>query len=174
MDVQAIIARLERSPAALSALLAGVPEPEARFKPPDGAWSMLEVVNHLADEDRDDFRLRLKSTLDSPTSPWPPIEPVGWAIKRKYNEQDLRESLARFEHERAESVGWLKGLANQDWNSAHQHPKFGPISAGDLLVAWAAHDALHIRQIAKRLFELAARDGEADGFKSRYAGEWTA
>jgi hypothetical protein len=57
-----------------------------------------------------------------------------------------------------------------DWSVAYQHPKVGPIRAGDLLTGWAAHDALHLRQISKRLFQLAERDGA--GFTSRYAGEW--
>jgi hypothetical protein len=34
----------------------------------------------------------------------------------------------------------------------------GPIRAGDLLAAWAAHDAAHLRQIASRLIDLAKRD----------------
>ena len=42
----------------------------------------------------------------------------------------------------------------------------------DLLTSWAAHDALHLRQIAKRLFQLAERDGGE--YNSRYAGEWRA
>ncbi|NUP91044.1 MAG: DinB family protein, partial [Candidatus Sumerlaeia bacterium] len=51
----------------------------------------------------------------------------------------------------------------------HRHPKAGPLRAGDLLAAWAAHDALHLRQIAKRLLDLARRD--AGGFKTDYAGD---
>jgi hypothetical protein len=40
------------------------------------------------------------------------------------------------------------------------------------MVSWAAHDMLHLRQIAKRLFQIAQRDG--DGFSTDYAGEWKA
>jgi hypothetical protein len=39
-----------------------------------------------------------------------------------------------------------------------------------LLASWAAHDALHLRQIARRLHGLAARD--AGPYGVAYAGEW--
>jgi len=174
MNADALITRLERMPGVVRALVSGLPLAEANFKPPDGAWSILEIVNHLADEDREDFRLRLKSTLENPSARWPPNDPEAWALQRRYNEQELGESLARFERERRESVRWLRSLGETDWQVAYQHPKAGTITAGELLVSWAAHDALHIRQIAKRLFELAARDGAPEGFGTRYAGEWKA
>ena len=57
----------------------------------------------------------------------------------------------------------LRGLqaAEIDSSRAHAHPNFGPISAAMLLGAWTAHDAPHLRQIAKRLFQLASRDAGA-------------
>jgi len=82
--------------------------------------------------------------------------------------------LIAFAREREASLLWLRSLGNVDWKIAYIHPKVGPVTAGELLVSWAAHDALHVRQIAKRMFELAARDGEPEGFSTRYAGEWSA
>jgi hypothetical protein len=134
----------------------------------------VEIVNHLADEDRDDFRFRLRSTLEDPSREWPKTDPEGWAVQRRYIEQDLAESMARFERERAESLAWLRSLRSPDWSRAYIHPKVGPVTAGELMVSWAAHDSLHVRQIAKRLFELAAKQGEPEGFGTRYAGEWGA
>lgn len=154
---------------------------DARLKPPSGAWSILEIVCHLVDEETDDFRARLELTQRDPAAPWPGIDPEGWAVRREYSKQDLDAKVRAFAEERAKSVSWLRSLREPDWQVAHNHPRFGPIRAGDLLCAWAAHDALHIRQIAKRLYELAARDGEALGresggkpFITRYAGEWGA
>lgn len=177
MDTGAIIRRLDSFPAALRAAVAGVTADEARWKPPHpkypaGAWSILEIVCHLGDEEVDDFRTRLSSTLRDPAAQWPAIDPEGWAVARRYNDRDLGESVVRFVAERKSSVDWLRSLSNPDWTAAHQHPRFGPIRAGDLLVSWAAHDALHLRQIAKRFFELAGRDGPE--YVTRYAGEWGA
>lgn len=174
MDARALIARLEPTPHALEALLAELPEADARWKPPSGAWSILEIVNHLADEEHEDFRARLERTLRDAAEQWPSIDPEGSVRERRHNEKDLRPSVERFARERRETMRWLRSIEIDeiDWSVAHRHPKFGPISAGDLLASWAAHDALHLRQIAKRLFELAQRDGAPH--KTAYAGEWGA
>jgi hypothetical protein len=157
---------------ALPALVGSVPDDQAKWKPADGSWSILEVVTHLADEEVEDFRTRVRMTLESPAESWPKIDPPGWAVERRYNEGNLPAALDRFVSERSASIAWLRGLAGPDWSSAYEHPKFGPIHAGDLLAAWAAHDALHLRQIAKRMFQLA---GEYAGeYKTIYAGEWSA
>ncbi|GIK20097.1 MAG: hypothetical protein BroJett004_22610 [Planctomycetota bacterium] len=174
MNASAIVDRLEAFGRALPGVAACVREADARWKPASGAWSVLEVVNHLADEEADDFRARVRFVLERRDGPWPPIDPEGWARERRYNERGLRESVERFVREREASVAWLRQVvaAGADWSLAYQHPKFGPIRAGDLLGAWGAHDALHLRQIAKRMFELAGRD--AAGFITLYAGEWGA
>ena len=104
--------------------------------------------------------------------PWPPIDPEGWAVQRRYNDADLTDVLARFVTERRNTVAWLRDRVTSDWSTAYEYPQYGPIRAGDLLVAWAAHDALHLRQIAKRLHQLAQRD--AEGYSIIYAGEWRA
>lgn len=172
MDASKLIASLERFGRMLPAVVAGISPDDGRWKPADGNWSILEVVRHLLDEETDDFRIRVPLTLQNPAADWPKIDPEGWAVKRGYNEGSLEEAASKFAAERAKSIQWLRSVSDADWKLAHQHPRFGPIRAGDLLTAWAAHDALHLRQIAKRMFQLAERDGA--GFLSRYAGEWTA
>jgi hypothetical protein len=46
------------------------------------------------------------------------------------------------------------------------------MQAGEVFTAWVAHDALHLRQIAKRLYQMTDRDGGEYG--PDYAGSWTA
>jgi hypothetical protein len=173
MNAAIVIDRLERFPPVLAGLVGMVSDPQARFKPLSGAWSILEIVCHLGDEEVDDFRTRLRLALDDPKAEWPPIDPEGWARDRGYNQQDLHAALERFTGERAASVAWLRSLRSPDWGATVTRP-FGTMRAGDLLAAWAAHDALHIRQVAKRLYELAGEDGKPEGYVVRYAGEWGA
>lgn len=172
MEAELLINRMEAFPRALDALLRDVPEEQARWKPPSGAWSLLEIVRHLGDEEVDDFRTRLRLTLEDASQAWPQIDPEGVAVERNYNEGDLREALDALKQERAASIEWLRSLDDPDWYAQHKHPSFGLITSGDLLTSWCAHDALHLRQIAKRLFGLAERDG--GGAHTDYAGEWTA
>src|SRR5262245_60410456 len=128
-----IIRRLEHFGAAFPALLEGVTIDDARWKPPSGAWSILEIVAHLGDEEVEDFRARLTLVLKDPTEPWPKLDPEGVAVSRRYNEMDLGTCVRRFVDERRKSVAWLRSLKNPDWSLAYVHPKFGPTYAGDLL-----------------------------------------
>lgn len=173
MNVDRIMARLERFAEVLPAMVKGLDQREACWKPPSGAWSILEIVCHLADEEVEDFRTRLRLTQEDPAAPWPGIDPVGWAKSRSYGGRSLEQETARFVRERRASVAWLRSLARPDWEVTTLRPH-GPVRAGDLLVSWSAHDALHARQIAKRLFELAGEDGKPEGYSTRYAGEWGA
>src|SRR5690606_39946827 len=71
----------------------------------------------------------------------------------------LSSILDDFARERDESVRRLRALGpDADWSRTHTPRRPPPLSAGQLLACWAAHDALHLRQIAKRLHQLAARD----------------
>ena len=171
MNGQSLINSLRRFADILPAVVDGLPVDDARWKPADDAWSILEIVTHVADEEVEDFPARLRSTLADPEQQWKPIDPEGWAVKRRYNEGDLDEQVQRFVSSRRESVTWLRDLKNPDWSKTFVHPK-GEISAGDLLASWAAHDALHLRQIAKRLFQISQRDGGE--YSTAYAGSWIA
>lgn len=172
IDVPRLILRLEHFGEAFSAVAMIPSMDDARWKPSPKDWSILEVCCHLLDEEREDFRVRLRSTLRDPSLPWPELDLDGVAERRGYLSSDLRGTVSSFIAERRESVAWLRSLGDANWSKAYPHPKFGPIAAGSLLASWAAHDALHLRQISKRLHQLAARDG--CGFSIAYAGEWRA
>lgn len=160
--------RLACFPRCVDALLVGLCDDDLRWRPADGSWSILEILCHLADEEVFDFRARLKRTLAG--EDWDPIDPEGWAIERRYNEQAPAEAMARFEVEREKSIAWLRSLRDPDWDSLHEHPRLGGIAAGDLMASWLAHDTLHLRQMARRLYQMAERDGLS--FSTRYAGSW--
>lgn len=169
-----IVARLERFPATLRAMVSMVAPADLRWKPVATDWSILEVCCHLRDEEREDFRPRLELVLEDPTKPWPTLHLEGIAERRRYNEQEPSEVLVNFERLRQSNVVWLKSLASIGagplWSRPYEHPKFGPIPGGMVLASWPAHDALHMRQISKRIYQLAERDGKP--FAISYAGQW--
>jgi len=153
----------------IPALLAGVTPIEARFKPSPNTWSLLEVVCHLVDEEREDFRQRLDLMLHRPADPWPRIDPQGWVTARAYNDHDFAEMLAQWQAERAQSLAWLGGLQSPNWGAIVTSP-FGQMRPGDMLAAWVAHDNLHQRQLVElrraRLLNL------AEPYDVHYAGDW--
>jgi hypothetical protein len=168
MNHDLIIERLSHNVSIVKSIVDGVNAEQSRWKPSRTEWSILEIVNHMVDEEKDDFRTRLRLALEEPKVPWPPIDPEGWAAERNYNERDFKDSLSNWLDERERSIAWLKNLDAPDWKSAGLHPKLGPMSAELVLANWLAHDLLHIRQMVAVLWANLAF--EVDPITLEYAG----
>lgn len=170
MDAKVLIERLNAQADLFPRILNDVPPGRICWNPAPGKWSLLEVVCHLRDEEREDFRQRLRLTLEDPSQPWPGIDPPGWVTERAYAEQEWSAVLADFLAERNASLRWLDSLDAPAWENVHEHPHLGTIRAGDLLTSWAGHDLLHIRQILGLEWAWNAR--RAAPYTPDYAGEW--
>lgn len=169
MKIAKMISELEKGMHIIQSLFADMPQDEACIRPDSENWSSLEVLCHLVDEEREDFREHLDQALHRQDADWHPIDPEGWVITRKYNQQDLKNKLAEFSEERKKSLHWLRRLDAMMLENRTTAP-FGEISAGNLLAAWVMHDNLHIRQL------VALRNGSirinSSPYSVRYAGEW--
>ena len=169
MRLEVLRRELAQGAETIQGLVAGVSAAEAGVRPSPEAWSILEVVAHLLDEEREDFRPRLDLVLHRPNETWTPIDPAGWVTARGYRDRELGATLSAFLGEREPSLVWLAGLTAPDWSRTYQ-ASFGPITAGDLAASWAAHDLLHTRQLLElrrtRLLALAAPH------RTEYAGDW--
>ena len=169
MDYNKIVKELKRNADAFKTLLDKLSEEQYLWKQNPDKWCLLEIICHLCDEEREDFRKRTKLVLESPELPLPKIDPVGWVKERKYTEQDYTKKLNEFPAEREKSIEWLTSLQNPNWENAYEHPKFGKMSAKLFLSNWLAHDYLHIRQITKLKYDyLKFISGE----DLSYAGNW--
>jgi hypothetical protein len=169
MRLELLRRELAQGAETIQGLVVGVSAAEARVRPSPEAWSILEVVAHLLDEEREDFRPRLDVVLHRPQETWTPIDPPAWVTARGYNDRELGATLSAFLTERERSLAWLARLTAPDWSRQYQ-ASFGPITAGDLAASWAAHDLLHTRQLLElrraRLLALAAPH------RIGYAGDW--
>jgi len=153
----------------IHSLLENIEEAQIRWKQSPEKWNLLEIICHLLDEEKEDFRTRLKSVLENPENPFPPIDPPGWVISRNYGNQDFKKVLTEFIEERKKSVDWLKSLNNVNWDNTYLHPKIGPMSARYIITNWLAHDYLHIRQILKLKYDYLK---EVSQQNLSYAGDW--
>ncbi len=169
-DLDYFITQLANNADAIQSFGHNVTEEQARWKPNPQDWSMLEVINHLYDEEREDFRRRVDYLLHRPDEPWPPIDPQGWVTARQYNQRDLAASLDNFLDERRQSLEWLRSLANPNWQKLYNRPPLGLVSAGDMLAAWLAHDLLHLRQLIELHWAHLAQ--QARPIALDYAGGW--
>lgn len=170
MNSATLINQLEVNAGTTRQLVHGLSRERAVWRFAPEKWSILEVVVHLLDEEREDFRARLDLLLHKPEALWPPIDPQGWVVQREYAEKDLGDSLQAFLGERAHSIQWLRGLASPDWLTKKEHPVAGSMSAGDIFASWVAHDFLHIRQLARIHWEFIRHDAEPHTVG--YAGDW--
>ena len=169
MEINWHMAQMAENASRIRALARGISDRQARWKPDPDSWSLLEVVHHLLDEESQHFRVRLDYTLHRPGEPWPPIDPGGWVVERKYNEQDLGATREAFLSEREASLAWLRELPAPNWEATYEAP-WGPMAAGDLFAAWVAHDLLHMRQLVE--LHWAYTTAEVEPYRTQYAGTW--
>jgi hypothetical protein len=132
-----------------------------------GRWSPLEILVHLRDEEREDFRDRAQAAAAGrPITTR--IDPAGWVTQRDYNAQDPTTILADFTLERQASCAWLQSLELGALQGFLEHPQLGRMRAGDFIAAWRMHDLLHLRQLSTALTLLTAR--RLEGWRIDYAG----
>jgi len=169
INFEKIISQLTNNQLVVKNMLSNLKETEITFRPHPKHWCLLEIICHLVDEEREDFRARIQSILENPSKPLTPFNPVLWVTERKYMEQNFEEKLSQFLDERNRSIEWLNELKNPAWENAYLHPILGRLTAQHFLHNWLAHDYLHIRQINRVKYEyLNAKSGE----DLSYAGNW--
>lgn len=169
MEFKTLYHELVNSTDMIRALLAGVNQEDAQFKPSRSSWSILEVCCHLYDEELEDFREHLDFILHHQHKLWHPIATLAWVKLRKYNEQDFKTMKGKFFRERKKSLNWLRGLEKADWNIKYK-TKWRTMRAGDMFASWVAHDNLHIRQLTE--LRRARIQRIAKPFHIQYAGDW--
>jgi hypothetical protein len=170
MNLDHLIERLSTNRQVFEGLVYRVAPEQARWKPSPEKWSILEVINHLHDEEREDFRQRLDLVLTNPEQTWPRIDPPTWVTTRQYNERDLDISFNNLLAEREKSLSWLMQLKAPSWQNRYEHPDGRTITAGDLVASWVAHDYLHVRQLARLHWQYLGVI--ADPYQTDYGGPW--
>jgi hypothetical protein len=169
MNFNLLKLQLSQQSDVILSLVTGVSPEAARWRPDEKSWSLLEVINHLYDEEREDFRAHLEQVLSQGERAWQRIDPPRWVIERQYNQRDWQASIDAFLSERRQSLDWLATLSEPDWTQSMPSP-WGSISAGSLAASWAAHDWLHIRQLVELRRALLVE--QVLPYPVEYAGEW--
>jgi len=147
MNARTLINSLNENIDIFATLFSNIAKEQINWKANPQKWSLLEIVNHLYDEEKDDFRMRTKMTLEDPNKKWSMFDPVKRVVEHKYNKRQFIPSIKKFLSERKLSISWLESLDDPNWDNTYNHPLIGEIKAGDLLAAWVAHDYYHMRQI---------------------------
>jgi len=154
-------------PRVVTALVEAVDDATLRARESEGRWSPLEILAHLLDEEREDFRPRAKAAAAGKRIETA-IDPVGWVTQRAYNTKNPGQVCRDWAAERETSCAWLRQLDLDVLEAAIEHPQLGRMRCGDFITAWRMHDLLHLRQLATALSVLTAR--QLPGWRLDYAG----
>lgn len=169
MKFEVLYSELQNSTEMIRALLSGITQEESQIKPTPESWSMLEVVCHLYDLEREDFREHLDFILNRQEEEYHVIDPQSWVKERHYNEQDYQAMQEKFFAERRKSLTWLRGIAASNWDTTYTS-EYGSVMAGEMFSCWIAHDNLHIRQLVE--LRRTRIENITRPYPLEYAGDW--
>jgi hypothetical protein len=144
------MALLERTPAALNALLRGLPESWTNRNEGENTFTVTDVIGHLIHADKADWIPRARRILDHGESK--PFDSFDrWGHVEECRGKSLPQLLHDFAHIRAACLQELRALDLQpaQLEGRGSHPSLGPVTLSQLLAAWAAHDLTHLHQISR-------------------------
>src|ERR1039458_4559797 len=140
-NLENTIALLERTPAALEALLHGTPEMWTERNEGENTWSVRTVVAHLIHAEDENWIPRARAILESgERQPLPPFDRQRY--ERYSQGKTLDHLLEDFASARAKGLRCLRdlNLTPQDLERRGRHPTFGTVTMSQLLATWAMHD----------------------------------
>jgi len=167
-ELENSMALLERTPAALDALLRGLPEVWTETHEGADTWSVSTVVAHLIHGEHEDWMPRTRHILEwGEAQPFTPFDREGHV--RYKRDKRLPQLLDEFAQARAQGLEELRALqlTTQDLGRRGRHPALGTVTLSDLLATWAAHDLTHLHQISRIM---AHQVREAVGPWARFLG----
>jgi len=141
---------LRATPQVLRAWLEHLPDSWLRSNEGPDTWSPYDIVGHLIHGERTDWIPRLELLLAHGDSrPFTPFD--RFAQFRESRGKSLEELLDTFAELRRTNVSRLEShrLQASDLDRRGLHPELGPVTLGQLLATWVAHDLNHLGQIAR-------------------------
>jgi hypothetical protein len=149
-NLSATIALLERTPAALNALLRGLPDNWTNRSEGEDTFTVPDVIGHLIYADKVDWIPRARRILEHGESK--PFDSFDrWGHVEGCRGKSLPQLLDEFAHIRAACLEELRSLKLQpaQLEQHGNHPSLGPVTLSELLATWAAHDLTHLHQISR-------------------------
>lgn len=119
-------------------------------RPGEGAWSVGEVLHHLADAElHAAVRLRRMLTEDVPA--WPEWDEDEHARVLAYDARPAADSLAVLLAVRNENLRMLAVLSPEQWARTGVHPSLGPLDVAGWVALQVDHLAQHVLQARRAL-----------------------
>jgi hypothetical protein len=146
-EQEALLSRLASMPALLRRSFEVLSDDDARLSGPDGAFSPVEQVWHLADLEAEGFAIRIRRLLSEDAPHLPDFDGAAIAERRGYRSLSLAEGLRRFEEARLNNVALLRSLAPEGWMRRGTQEGVGEVSTCDMPAFMRQHDEAHLAEI---------------------------
>ena len=149
-SIQKSIEILERTPAVLKGLLAGLSEEWIINNEGPDTFSPFDVIGHLIHGEKTDWvprtKIILESGLSKPFATWD-----RFAQFEESKGKNLQQLLDEFEILRKDNARWLQSqnIKESDLDKKGMHPQLGEVTLRNLLSTWVVHDLTHIAQITR-------------------------
>jgi hypothetical protein len=168
---------LRATPAALKASLKGLPRALLLWTPAPGKWSILEIVCHLRDMERDAYLARYRRILAEESPLLPDADGDLYSLENDYRSQKLSQVLRDWTRLRREVLRLLSKVKLEEWERAGIHETAGRLTMSDFLRRQAVgNDEAHLGQIAAicRRHEILARLAAAPSLLSKLLRSFSA
>ena len=137
---------LRETPAALDRAIAGLSDAQLRRREREGKWSIVHVLQHLADSEVvGAWRFRLIAAQDRPQITG--YDQDLWADRLGYENADPKEALEEFRVVRRANLRLFDRATPEDLRRIGVHAERGEESLEHLRRMYAGHDILHLNQI---------------------------
>lgn len=142
------LAVMDELAAELRRLTADLDAAELATPEAPGKWSVVEVVQHLADTEIV-YGYRLRSTVAEDRPALAGYDQDAWASRLRYREVHLDDALDQLDALRRANLRWLRTLSHQERQRIGVHSERGEESVDHGLMLLVGHDLVHRRQIAR-------------------------
>lgn len=133
---------------ALRSATDGLTDGQLRTPEAPGRWSVLQIVQHLADTELV-YGYRLRNVLAADEPEVAAYDQDAWCDRLRYNDEDLADALDELEVLRRRNLRLLARLRDDEWERVGRHAERGPESVRQMVRLLAAHDLAHLRQIER-------------------------
>ena len=152
MELDQTLEILERTPATLRAILAGLSADWTHAHSDPDSWSPSAVVGHLINGEETNWLPRAEMILQYGESrPFETFDRTAQFDQLK--DQSLDQLLNTFEQLRRQNIARLKAMqiTSAQLSLRGTHPELGAVTLRQLLATWVVHDLNHIGQVVEAM-----------------------